>query len=187
VIVDLGVGVGDQHLHAQGGEHRRQRAGDAAVADDAHGAAAELAADLDLGHAAGLVVGDGARDAAREVDQQAKRELDHRLHEARLGVGHQHARLRSGGDIDVADVDGAAHHDLEPWKAGKDLTRHRRSAVGDDEIDAAGHGDHARCIERRLAFVQGDLNQLLQARQGPRAVILAPRLRHMCKQKLHSG
>ena len=52
---------------------------------------------------------------------------------------------------------------------------------------SAGHGDHARRIERRVAFMQGDLDQLLQARQRPRAVILAARLRHVGEQKLHSG
>ncbi len=73
------------------------------------------------GLAAGLVVGDGARDAARQVDHQAERQLDHRLHEARLGMGHQHARFGGGGDVDVADVDGAAHHHLEPGQACRRL------------------------------------------------------------------
>jgi hypothetical protein len=39
-------------------------------------------------------------------------------------MGHQHARLGGGREIDVADIDGASHHDLELGKAGKDLARH---------------------------------------------------------------
>jgi hypothetical protein len=42
-------------------------------------------------------------------------------------------------------------------------------------------------IERRVALMQNDLDQLLQARQRPRTVVLLPRQRHVRKQKLHSG
>ena len=73
LVVDLGVGIGHQHRDAERGEQRRQRARDAAIADDAHRAAAELAADLISGMRPGVIVGRRARDAAREVDQQAQR------------------------------------------------------------------------------------------------------------------
>ena len=142
-VVDLGVGIGHQHRHAHRRQHRRQLARDAAVADDADRAAGKLPADLDLGLAALVIGRRRARDAAREIDQEADGQLDHRLHEARLGMGHQHARLRGRRHVDVADVDGAAHHDLELRQAREDLGRHRRRAVGDDEVDVLRRGDHA--------------------------------------------
>ena len=56
-----------------------------------------------------------------------------------------------------------------PGQAGEDFARHRRGAVGDDQIDAAGRCDQSFGIERRVALVQDDLDQLLQARASARA------------------
>ena len=116
-----------------------------------------------------------ARDAAREIDQEADGQLDHRFHEAGFGVGHQHPRFRCRRDVDVADVDGAPHHGLEPRQALEDHGRHRRRAIGDDEVGVPRRGDHTRRIERRVNFMQPHLDQLLKARERPRAVVLPAR------------
>ena len=183
-IVDLGIGIRHQHGHAEPGQQRRQGARDAAVADDADRAAAELATDPDLRSPAGVIVGHGARDAARKIDQQAEREFHDRLHEARLGMGYQHTRPRGRFDIDVADVDGATHHDSQPRQPGEDFARHRGGAVGDDEVDVARRRDHPGGIEGGAALVQRHLDQLLQARECARAIVLPPGQRHVGEKQL---
>ena len=76
------------------------------------------------------------------------------------------------------------HHRAKPRQALEDHSRYRRRAIGDDEIDAARHADHALRIERRLALVQHDLDQVLQSREGAGPIVLPPRERGMGQEKL---
>ena len=119
-----------------------------------------------------------------KVNQETKGEFDHRLHEARLGMGHQDARPRGSGHVDVPDVDGAPHDGTEPRQAFEDDGRHGRRTIGNDEVDAARHPDHALRIERRLALVQHDLDQLLQPREGAGPIVLPPGERGVGQEKL---
>ena len=136
-VADGRKGIGDQNLHAQHLGDPGQIAADAAIADDAEAAAGQLPAHDDLGLAPGMVVRGRARNAARQIDHEAERELRDRLHEAGTGPRHQHAGGGSGFDIDVADIDGAADEGAQLWQRRKDLARPRREPVGDDDIDVA--------------------------------------------------
>jgi hypothetical protein len=102
-------------------------------------------------------------------------------------MSHQHAGGRRRRDVDVADIDGAAHHRLEARQGSEDLARYGRGAVGNDQIDLASGDDQAGRIERRLALVQDDIDQRLQARQRAGAVILRACPRHVAEQQAHGA
>ena len=97
-------------------------------------AAGELAAHPRLRLAAGLVIRRRPRYAAGEIDHEADRELGNGLHEAGAGAGHEHAGLRGGIDIDVADVDGAADEGTQARQLRKDLAAAFGHAIGDDDV-----------------------------------------------------
>jgi hypothetical protein len=57
-----------------------------------------------------------------------------RLHETGTGARHQHAGLRGGLDIDVADVDGAADEGAQARQLRKDIGAALGHAIGDDDV-----------------------------------------------------
>ena len=124
------------------------------------------------------------RDTAGKIDQESQRELDHRRHEARFRLSDQNASPGGRCDVDVANIDGAAHHRAKSRQALEDHGRDRRRTISDDEVDAARHADHALRIERRLALMHYDLDQLLQSGKRAGAVVLPPRERGVSQEKL---
>ncbi len=132
-----------------------------------------------------MVVGGRARDAARQIDHEAERELCHRLDEAGSGLRHQHADFGGGLDVDVADIDRAANEGAQFRQPREDLAGACGQPVGDDDIDIAGRRDQAERIQRIVALMQFDLGDRLQAIEAALAVILRPRLRRMGEQDFH--
>ena len=122
------------------------------------------------------------RHPARQIDQEADRELRHRRHEARPGPRHQHTRRGRGCDVDIADIDRAANEGAQLRKPRKNLAWTFGQAVGDDDIDIARGLDQAGRVQRVVAFMQDDLCQRPQAVQAALAVILAPGLGRMGQQ-----
>ena len=80
-----------------------------------------------------------------------------------MGAPFLHGVPLDGAEDQVFDKKPDDDHRQE---AGEDFAWHRRGAVGDDEIGIGGGRDQALRIERRGAFVQPDLDQLLQPREG---------------------
>ena len=132
--------------------------------------------------AAGVIIRGRTRHAAREIDHEADREFGHCRHETRRGARHQDADLGRGGDIDVADIDGAADHGAQFWQLRKDLSPALGHAVGDDDVDILCRLDQTGRIERVGAFVQPDVGDRLQALQGALAVILPPEVGRRSEQ-----
>ena len=91
----LDVRIADQHAHAERHAELGKTPADLAVADRAKRAAAQLA-HARRGAGARTIGDRGRRDAAREVDHEADRELGHRVDEAGARAGHQHAARRGG-------------------------------------------------------------------------------------------
>ena len=138
-----------------------------------------------FGFASGMIVGGGARDAARQIDHEAEREFGDRLDEAGSGLRDQDARRGRGVDIDVADIDRAANEGAQFRQPRKYLARSGGEPVGDDDVDIAGGRDQADRIERIVALMQLDLRDRLQAAEAALAVILRPRLRRVGQQDFH--
>ena len=134
-----------------------------------------------------MVIGRRPRHAAREIDHVADRELGDRLHEAGTGAGHQHAGLRGGIDIDVADVDGAADEGSEMRQLRKDLAAPFRHAIGDDDVGVLCRIHEARGIERLITLVQDHVRNRPQTVQAAIAVIIAAHLRRVGQQDFHGN
>ena len=175
-------GIGDQNFHAQHLGDPGKVAADAAIADDADAAAGQLPAHHHFGLPSGMVIGAGARDAARQIDHESEREFGHRLDEAGSGLRDQHARVRSRLDVDVADIDRAANEGAQLRQPRKNLAGSRGQPVGHDDFDIMRGVDQAGRIQRIVALMQLHLRDRLQSAQAALAVILRPRLRRMGEQ-----
>ena len=130
----------------------------------------------------GMIIRRRTRHAARQVDHEAERELRHRRHEAGRGARHQHAGLRRGRDIDVADIDGAADHRAQFRQLRKDLAPALGHAIGDDDVGVLCGPDETGGVERVGPFMQLDVGEVAQALQRALAVILPPEVRRWGQQ-----
>ena len=152
----LDVGIAHQDLHAERQAELGQAPADAAIADDAERAAEKLAAHDGCRRAARPIGAGRIRDAAGKVDHHADGKLGNRIDEARARPRHQHAGLRRGADVDVADVDGAAHEGHEVRQLREDFRGPFGLAVGDDHGAAGGELDHLCRRQRPTGLVQAD-------------------------------
>ena len=134
-------------------------------------AAAQLAAHARRGAGARAIGEGGIRDAARQIDHEADRELGHRIHESGARARHQHAARGGGADVDIADVDRAADEGDELGQ----LLEHRRrplgDAIGDDDLAAPGQLDQLRRRQRPASLVEAYLAELAQPGQRLVAVV----------------
>ena len=162
LFADGRKGIGNQNFHAQHPGDLSQVTADAAIADDAEAAAGQLPAHDDLGLARGMIVGGGARNAARQIDHEAEREFGDRLDEARPCPRDQDAGRGRGVDIDVADIDRAANEGAQVRQRRKYLARPGGEPVGHDDVDIVSGLDQAGGVERIVRFMQLDLRDGLQ-------------------------
>jgi len=181
-IADRCEGIGDQNFHAEHFCQSGKVAADAAIADDAEPAAGKLPSHPDFRHPSGMIVRGRARDAAREIDHEAERELGHRLDETRARLRHQHAGRGRRRHVDVADIDRAADEGTQLWQMRKDFARSLRQTIGDDDVDILRGIDQMRRIERVVALMQADVGHRPQTAETALAVIVAPHLRGVGQQ-----
>jgi hypothetical protein len=88
-----------------------------------------------------------AGDAARKIHQETEHHFAYRGDEPGARLRHQHARLAGGGDIDVADIDGAAQEGDETRQAFEDLGRTGGLPVRHDQVAVGGGGDQGFAFE----------------------------------------
>jgi hypothetical protein len=150
-VIDGRKGIGDQNLRAQ-------HLGDSGkvAAENAEAAVGQLPIHDDRGLAPGMIVGTGARNAARQIDHEADCQFRHRLDEAGAGLRDQHAGARSCIDTDVADLDRATDEGAPLGQSRKNLVGSGRESVGDDDIDVISRRDQVDRIQRRIGLVQPD-------------------------------
>ena len=126
-----------------------------------------------------MIVGCGARDAARQVDEKAEHELGDRGNETRARPRDEHARAARRRDVDRADVHRAAQ-ERDELRAPLEYGRIPGGLeVRYDDFAAPCCGDEPFARERMLVSVQPDLAELAQARQSPLTVIVAEHLRRV--------
>ena len=89
------------------------------------------------------ISGGGVGDAAREVDHEADRRSALGIDEAGAGPRHPDAVRRGHADVDVADVDGAAHERDQLGQLLEQGGRPLGRAIGDGDL--AGPGGSIGC------------------------------------------
>jgi hypothetical protein len=177
----------DEHAHPQSTGESDHFAADGAVADDADGAALELAAHARFWNLLFTVMNSGSADAARQVHQEAEHQLADRSDEAGARLRHQHAGLARRGDVDVADIDRAAQEGDEPGQALEQRGRPGRLPVGDDELAVFRRFDEGISLQGFGSRVQLHLTRFPQGGQCALAVIVRHRLRRMGEEDLQAA
>ena len=82
----------------------------------------------------------GLRNAPRDGEQQADREVGHVVVQHLRRVGDRHAALVRRCDVDAVVADAEHRDHFERRQAGHQLARHLGLAVRDDRADARGGG-----------------------------------------------
>jgi hypothetical protein len=111
-----------------------------------------------------------------EIDHEAERELGDRIDEARARARDQDAGRRGGADVDVPDVDRAAHEGDQVRQPLEHRRGTLRRAVGDDHLRALRALDQLLGRERVAGLVQAHLAELPQPDQRLVAVVVGARL-----------
>ena len=162
---------------AERGQQGAQAPRDLAVADDADGAGAQLPAGAHLRLLSRPIDQGAAREAAREVDDGADDPFRHRIHEAGRRLRDEDAGFASGGDVDVADVDGDAAHRGEIRRRLEQGARPRRGAVEHGDMLAPGRSRQLGFRQGMACRIEGDVGHLAHRRERLLAEILGEDLR----------
>ena len=171
--------------HAERHADRREMPRDRAVAHDADGRAAELAAHARLGFLA-LAIGDRrVGDAARAIDHHADRHFGDRRHEARRRARHQHACAARRLHVDIADIDRDAQERAAVRREREEFGRARRLAVRHDDLAALrGFGQRLR-VEHLAAGVEPHLAELAHFGERARPVIVLQHVGDVGQENAH--
>src|SRR5207247_4019822 len=161
------VRIVDQHPHAESFPDPGYFPADGAVADHAKRAAAQFPSHRRLRYPARAVVHARAGDAARQVHHESKHHLGHRRDEAGARLRDEHARFARRGNVDVADVDRAAHERHQVRQALEYLGWPWRLPVGDYDLAVFSGTDQLLALKRFFSFVELDLSEAAHTLESP--------------------
>src|SRR4051812_11848676 len=125
--------------------------------------------------------------AAGKINQETNDQFSDRSDEAGTRLRDEHAGTARRGDVDVADVDGAAHEGDELPQPLEHFSRAGRLSIQNDEVATRRSADEGFSLQERSLFVENDVALPSESRQRARAVIELHRLRRMRQQYLQAA
>src|SRR6185437_16513181 len=113
---------------------------------------------------------------ADQTDDESERHLGDRRRESGRRVSHQHTLLTGTGDIDVADIDRAAHERHDVGRPVEERLFARRLPIRHDDLAAARFRQQRLRAQHLSCRVDAQLAELLQGGDRARSIVIRQHL-----------
>ncbi len=162
-IHDPHIGIICRDFHLETNRQVGNSAPDGSVTDDADRCSSQLPAQHHrVANLPFLVQAISDVKSTPERDDEPKSHFGHCLVIPGAAAHYENAGVRGGLNIDVANVDRAAHVDRQIWQLLEHLRRAGRQSVGYDDIDVPGRFDQPVSEQWLIGSINPDPGELLE-------------------------